>query len=163
MIKDVKRIVEGLRFCAYEAACTGCMADDFCCGEDDIKNRAADLIEQLAAELEQVRRKRDDTVDHTGRLIEKLYAEYERMKRERDAAVRDLREQNACNHCKHWNVTCDVEGDDEGLLMCESCHKNCACKECHDHSRWEWRGFCAENGGAEDGKEKRTAETHQIP
>lgn len=81
MTEDVKRIVEGLRFCAYEVACTGCMADDFCCGEDDIKNRAADLIEQLTAELEQVRR-------------------------ERDAAIYDLTEHGQnCHTCRHYDKT----------------------------------------------------------
>ena len=70
------QIVEYLR----GDACASCIFNNYvgeCTSTDDcLLRKAADLIESLAAELEQV-------------------------KRERDAAVEDLR--GYCNVCMHWN------------------------------------------------------------
>lgn len=86
-------------------------------------------------------------------MIEKLSAELEQVKRERDAAIADMEEVQGCicQACKHYyqpdpNVrkwSCRVLGEywadicdhDGGLLLCGS---------------FKWRGPCAENGGADD-------------
>lgn len=74
MNEDVKRMVEGLRYCAHAMKCWQCPVDDLCNTNDEIQDLAADLIEQLNAELEQVRQ-------------------------ERDAAVRDVRRKWRCGGC----------------------------------------------------------------
>lgn len=113
MTEDVKRIIAGLRFCAHAFNCYDCPAtDDLCNMNDELQDKAADLIEQLTAELEQVRR-------------------------ERDAAVRDLSVHDHCALCKHYDCRID----------------DSPCRECLDSKKawalWQWRGPCAENGGAE--------------
>ena len=72
-------------------------------------------------------------------LIEELTAELEQVKRERDAAVRDLREQNACAHCKHYQP---------GNLAA-NCEHECMFIS-GSKTGWQWRGVCEENGGAND-------------
>lgn len=72
-------------------------------------------------------------------LVEQLTAELEQVRRERDAAVRDVSVHDPCAVCKH----CDCGINDS------------PCRECLDGKKpweeWQWRGVCAENGGAEDG------------
>ena len=62
----------------------------------------------------------------------------EEAERERDAAVRDIEIHDGCEACKHAD-----------LLETDS-----PCRECLASSEWfplwQWRGPCAENGGAED-------------
>lgn len=63
MTEDVKRIVDALRFCTDDHECQRCEYDDLCLPCYKPGSRAADLIEQLTAELEQVRRERDAAVE----------------------------------------------------------------------------------------------------
>lgn len=64
----------------------------------------------------------------------KLKAGMEAVKRERDAAIIELKIYTGCKVCKY--------GDFRFPTPCLACDKN--------SSSWEWRGLCAENGGAED-------------
>ena len=64
MTEKAKRIVAALRVVCDERSCEGCPCSDWChkrkvnCLDDD----AADLIESLSAQLEQVTRERDAAV-----------------------------------------------------------------------------------------------------
>ena len=60
------------------------------------------------------------------RKIAKLTVELETVKRERDAAFNDI--DRYCRTCKFAQ---------DGDPTCSYC-------------RWEWRGLCAENGGADE-------------
>lgn len=59
--------------------------------------------------------------------------------RERDAAVRDLRRKHyGCDACKHFSgIRCALPVE----------------LRKHSFTCWEWRGLCAGNGGANNGKE----------
>lgn len=58
-----------------------------------------------------------------------------RLERELDAAVEMMRgASNCCIFCKHFDMN----------------HYVCKSKAKNDASCWEWRGLCAENGGAKD-------------
>ena len=54
---EVKHMLEALRYCANHAYCEGCPAYDGHCTDWRIKEQAADMIERLAAELEEAKRK----------------------------------------------------------------------------------------------------------
>ena len=68
MTKEAKRIVAALRVVCDERSCEGCPCSDWChkrkvnCLDVD----AADLIESLSAQLEQVTRERDAAVKDLG-------------------------------------------------------------------------------------------------
>lgn len=62
MIDEAKRLVAALRArCAEQADCNACPIYEYCIhdGMHTMHNKAADLIESLAAELEQVKQERD--------------------------------------------------------------------------------------------------------
>ena len=116
MTKEAKRIVAALRVVCDERSCEDCPCYDWChmrkvnCLDD----AAANMIESLSAQLEQVTR-------------------------ERDAAIRQQLEAYknnpfACNFCKHDEV-CDGR-----LLACGDCDMDCPCNTCIDHDKWQWRG-----------------------
>ena len=79
---EVDKAIEYLR----EDACVSCIFNSFigeCTSILECRARkAADLIESLSAELEQV-------------------------KRERDAAVEDLKDFCSCHHCQHYKRDCN--------------------------------------------------------
>ena len=70
--------------------------------------------------------------------IDNLCEQLELVKRQRDAAIKDIT--RACGYCKHY-----VYGKTH---LCRS-KKPCA-NISGVNTAWEWRGLCAENGGAED-------------
>lgn len=103
MTEEAKRCVVALRTkCREEGSCDVCGKNSFCHvhGDEELSDLAADLIESLSAELEQV-------------------------KRERDAAVEDLRKvclaTEVCFCCKSRNTdyTEYVSND------CMDCIKHC--------------------------------------
>lgn len=65
MIEKAKMIVAALRTdCAEQSACADCPLRAWCRTDEVLLNKdTADLIESLAAELEQVKRERDAAVD----------------------------------------------------------------------------------------------------
>lgn len=72
--------------------------------------------------------------------LEKLAAELEQVKRERNAAIADLKEADRleCEHCRSYGL-CQV-GDGEDI-DCETCTIECKCRECRNGNQWEWRGL----------------------
>lgn len=86
---------------------------------------AADLIESLAAELEQVKQERDGLSIMLGQAQSML----ETRTRERDAAVEDILKE--CHKCKHFKV------------MSNGCTPDYDCDYsdvCEDGNHWQWRG-----------------------
>ena len=92
----------------------------------------ADITEQLSAELKQARQNL-------------AYAEsaVKILKKERYAAITDLWNMCSCKKCKHVG---SIGGE------CENCYLRTVPghPELSHRTNWEWRGVCAENGGAED-------------
>jgi len=93
MTDKVERIVDALRVICSEYECCECPSDAWCHNKGQCLDwDAADLIESLSAELEQV-------------------------KRERDAAVKDLRTNKSCCTCinddtkDHLPFACSYCGD----------------------------------------------------
>ena len=72
--------------------------------------------------------------DHNAQVAE-LAARAESAERERDAAVKDMWLMRSCQSCKH---------KPEGYT-----HIRCACPDCDDEDKWEWRGLQPQDGGAE--------------
>lgn len=115
LTSEQQRIISALR---DECSDCSCFGDKYMCSLGPCENlNAANLIEQLAAELAQVRR-------------------------ERNAAVRDIEAvvtHYPCYVCKHsqsgYGYGCDIATDLQD--------KRWNCKE---NKRFEWRGPCAENG-----------------
>lgn len=84
----------------------------------DRLRKAADLIESLAAELEQVKQERDGL----NILLGQAQSMLETRTRERDAAVEDLRTKAYyCETCAHYTP---------GYF----------CSGCRNKSNWQWRG-----------------------
>lgn len=120
MTDEAQKIIAALRVVCDDRACTECPCFDWCnknktnCLDDD----AADLIEELSVELEQV-------------------------KRERDAAVADMEEMQGCTcqMCKHYyqpdqsvrKWSCRVLGE----YWADICEHDGGLLEC---SNFEWRG-----------------------
>lgn len=87
-------------------------------------HKAADLIESLSAELEQVKRERDEAwkaVDSVSGQNEIMAGALEQVKRERDAAVETMAENPRCETCKHYTP---------GYF----------CLGCKRGDKWQWRG-----------------------
>ena len=80
MTEEAKLIVNTLRECAVATQCSKCVV--FCGNSECLFTAAANMIESLSAELEQV-------------------------KRERDAAVEDLKDFCSCHHCQHYKRDCN--------------------------------------------------------
>lgn len=103
----------------------------------------ADLIESLCAELEQVKREKDEA----WKVVESVSGQNEimadvlgRIKREHDAAVEDLK--GLCHVCVH-KKTCTGPwcGDCDQYDGCES-----PCRTCATDENWQWRGVNEDRG-----------------
>ena len=79
-----KKIVYALRCCAQDWNCFECGSR---CPYFNVGNHCEDKLESDAADL-----------------IERLSEELEQVKRERDAAIRDARRGGHCVKCKHWGT-----------------------------------------------------------
>ena len=124
-----KEIVQALRCCA-EGECKDCaMHEDKQRCQENLLDKAADLIERLTAENADLR-KEIEWKDMVIALAQRKQAEAEA---ERDAALADLADARSCKTCKY---ACDTRD-------CSSCKsKTCKCRECHlDKNAWEWRGL----------------------
>lgn len=74
------------------------------------------------------------------RRIDNLIEQLELVKRQRDAAIMDLENASRCESCKYYLVSARKEP------CCD-----CGCIIDGLTEKWEWRGLCESNGGAEDG------------
>lgn len=102
----------------------------------------ADLIESLSAELERVKRERDEAwkvVESFSKQNELMGGALEQVKAERDTAIEDLRMERSCATCRDDNTK------DHLPFRCASCGSR--------HSNWQWRG--AQEGGVGADNETR--------
>ena len=120
MTEEQKRIVDDLR-----EECNGCGGFDseygICMLDECMGHKSADMIEQLSAEFEQV-------------------------KRERDAMLVDMKTLAPCDVCMHKKTCCYISCEDCKNTDCV-CREECPSTR---FSMFRWRGPCKENGGAED-------------
>lgn len=127
MTDDVKRIVDALRTCHSNEDCRDCKYIESDKDEMSCVNMlfvdTADLIESLAAELEQVEQERDGL----NILLTQAQSMLETRTRERDVAVEDI--PRACGYCKHYEENTD---------QCTN-SLPCACVS-GINTRWQWRG-----------------------
>ena len=124
-----KEIVQALRCCA-EGECKDCaMHEDKQRCQENLLDKAADLIERLTAENADLRKE----IEWNGMVIALAQREQAKAEAERDAALADLADARSCKTCKY---ACDTRD-------CSSCKsKTCKCSECHlDKNAWEWRGL----------------------
>lgn len=105
------------------------LRDEDNCNVLDYIDDAADLIESLAAELEQVKQERDGL----SIMLTAAQSAVESYKCERDAAA-DLK--GICNFCAHTQ-TCTGYwcGDCDEFEECKS-----PCKNCEVAENWQWCG-----------------------
>lgn len=145
MTDEVKLTVDTLRYCEESGArCGECPSGVNENGVPNCHSQAciADLIESLAAELEQVKRERDELVTKCHRLearndtliakevlFDEAIAAGAKMQRERDAAVEGMagicRKHNVCDGCKN---------DDAAYIPND-------CIDCANACNWQWRGM----------------------
>ena len=126
-----KEIMQALRCCA-EGECKDCaMHEDKQRCQENLLDKAADLIERLTAENADLR-KEIEWKDMVIALAQRKQAEAEA---ERDAAIADLKISSGCTYCKyHCSDT----------IFCRDCTKkqNCKCMSCSlGLPNWEWSGL----------------------
>ena len=124
-------IVQALRCCA-EGECKDCaMHEDKQRCQENLLDKAADLIERLTADVADLR-KELEWKDMVIALAQRKQAEAEA---ERDAAIADLKISSGCTSCKyHCSDT----------IFCRDCNKkqNCKCMSCSfGLPNWEWHGL----------------------
>ena len=133
-----KEIIRALRCCA-EGECKDCvMHEDKQRCQENLLDKAADLIERLTAENADLR-KEIEWKDMVIALAQRKQAEAEA---ERDALIEQIKERHDCLDCKH-NDFCEFDGADDSIVFdCMNCvQEGCPCAGCFDSSRWEWRGL----------------------
>lgn len=156
MTDEAKRVeIEQASEYLREDACASCIFNSYigeCTSVSDCYARkAADLIEALSAELEQVEHKLTEllyyvtggrfskieySTDDMRRFVEDYFQsvceecpELEDVKRERDAAIEELR--GMCYLCTHFNDN----------NFCFECMHFCPFDdECFHKDHWQWRG-----------------------
>ena len=124
-----KEIIQALRCCA-EGECKDCaMHEDKQRCQENLLDKAADLIERLTAESADLRKE----IEWKDMVIALAQREQAKAEAERGAALADLADARSCKTCKY---ACDTRD-------CSSCKsKTCKCRECHlDKNAWEWRGL----------------------
>ena len=130
-----KEIVQALRCCA-EGECKDCaMHEDKQRCQENLLDKAADLIERLTAESADLRKE----IDWKDMVIALAQREQAKAEAERNALIEQIKERLDCRDCKH-NDFCDF--DSYTVLDCMNCVPEvCPCAGCFDSSRWEWRGL----------------------
>ena len=126
-----KEIVQALRCCA-DGECKDCaMHEDKQRCQENLLDKAADLIERLTAENADLR-KELEWKDMVIALAQRKQAEAEA---ERDAAIADLKISSGCTYCKYH---CS------DMTFCRDCNKKqtCKCTSCSlGLPNWEWNGL----------------------
>ena len=126
-----KEIVQALRCCA-DGECKDCaMHEDKQRCQENLLDKAADLIERLTSENADLR-KEIEWKDMVIALAQRKQAEAEA---ERDAAIADLKISSGCTSCKYH---CS------DMTFCRDCNKkqNCKCMSCSfGLPNWEWHGL----------------------
>lgn len=125
---EAKAIVQGLRISKFHDDGSEMTFNEWM-SKEYATEKAADLIEELAAKVEEY-----ETQITT---MEAQTAELEQVKRKLDAALTDIKITKSCRICKH-------EDEGENSEICSTCLYWCGV------NNFEWRGPCAKNGGATD-------------
>ena len=130
-----KEIVQDLRCCKFGVPCEKCPVvgkkDCF----EEVNTAAAELIERLTAENEELRKE----IEWKDMIISLAQRKQAKAEAERDAMTEQIKERHDCRDCKH-NDFCDF--DSYTVLDCMNCVPEvCPCAGCFDSSRWEWRGL----------------------
>ena len=138
-----KEIIRALRCCA-KGECKDCaMHEDKQRCQENLLDKAADLIERLTAENAALRKE----IEWKDMVIAVAQRKQVEAEAERDALIEQIKERHDCLDCKH-NDFCEFDG--AIFFACMNCAtKNCPCAGCCDSSRWEWRGLpeTQEEGG----------------
>lgn len=126
-----KEIVQALRCCA-EGECKDCaMHEDKQRCQENLLDKAADLIERLTAENADLRKE----IEWKDMVIALAQKEQAKAEAERDAEIADLKISSGCTSCKyHCSDT----------IFCRDCNKkqNCKCMSCGlGLPNWEWHGL----------------------
>ena len=109
-----------------------------CCADGECKD---------CAMHEDKQRCQENLLDKAADLIERLTAENAKAEAERDALIEQIKARRSCLECKHFDY---CEFDDATVMDCMNCvTKNFPCYQCGNSSRWEWRGL---PGAIEGGK-----------
>ena len=127
MTDEVKRCVDMLRegaCCSYCAIAFPTVGYPYPCEERAKTNsnmdKAADLIESLSAELEQVKQERDES----NRILAQVRAALE----SRIVEIDQREIVKSCDNCTQaerlYNLTCSIE----------------YCRDCRDFSKWKYNG-----------------------
>lgn len=130
-----KEIIQALRCCA-EGECKDCaMHEDKQRCQENLLDKAADLIERLTAENADLRKE----LEWKDMVIALAQKEQAKAEAERDALIEQIKERHDCLDCKH-NDFCDF--DSYTVLNCMNCvQEGRPCPGCFDSRRWEWRGL----------------------
>lgn len=65
----------------------------------------------------------------------------EEQRRKIEAAMAQLRDaEDACQTCAHGKSPLPCTGDNDAVGLCGTCERECHCKDCEDHNKWEWDG-----------------------
>ena len=126
-----KEIVQALRCCA-DGECKDCaMHEDKQRCQENLLDKAADLIERLTADVADLRKE----LEWKDMVIALAQRKQEEAEAERDAAIADLKISSGCTSCKYH---CS------DMTFCRDCNKkqNCKCMSCSlGLPNWEWRGL----------------------
>ena len=126
-----KEIIRALRCCA-DGECKDCaMHEDKQRCQENLLDKAADLIERLSAENADLRKE----IEWKDMVIALAQREQAKAEAERDAAIADMKISSGCTSCKyHCSDT----------IFCRDCNKkqNCKCMSCGlGLPNWEWHGL----------------------
>ena len=130
-----KEIVQALRCCKFGVPCEKCpVVGNKDCFEE-VNTAAAELIERLTAENEELRKE----IEWKDMIISLAQRKQAKAEAERDALTEQIKKRHDCMDCKH-NDFCDF--DSYTVLDCMNCvQEGCPCTGCFDSSSWEWRGL----------------------
>ena len=126
-----KDVIQALRCCA-DGECKDCaMHEDKQRCQENLLDKAADLIERLSAENADLRKE----IEWKDMVIALAQREQAKAEAERDAAIADMKISSGCTSCKyHCSDT----------IFCRDCNKkqNCKCMSCGlGLPNWEWHGL----------------------
>ena len=133
MTEEARLIVAALRTsCEENGSCPDCTINYWCHAKNGerLEDAAADIIESLTAQLEQVEMERDGL----NIMLAQAQAMLETRTNERDAAVEDMKIIRSCRQCKTWQEYFKDNGDVS------------PCEDCDMYSNWQWRGVEVEHG-----------------
>ena len=138
MTEEARQIIRSIRHFedAYRYSINGEVLDMSCGDFEKLMTDAADLIEQLSADLESNERQARENFGVSSQAIAKVEAKCDALKRRCEAAERDIRSMlrgnGSCMYCGKFGTD------------------GCSWKDCWNAV--EWRGPCKENGGVDDGR-----------